>query len=131
MSIKKTDIVQFKLVTGQEVIAQILEKDDESFIINYALDMIPIEYEDEPLESNRSYYILKPYISYSDDLERVVSINPFAVVSIHQPPASVKEQYLLSIGTISDLMSDKEEPEETESLGNVLHFPKRSIKVED
>lgn len=127
---KKENIVQFKLCNGQDVIACIIEQSEESFIVNFALDMIPIEdFEDD--NSGKSYYILRPYIQYTEDLERNVSINPFSVISIHTPSDAVLEQYSNSAVSIQEHLGKGGSEVECQT-SNVLSFPsKKGLLTED
>ena len=96
VKLHKKDINQIKLVTGQEIIANVIEHAEDAFTLNYVLDMVPADFEDEYLEENKSYYILRPFISYTDSLEKTIAVNPFTVVSANIPSDKVIEQYLLS-----------------------------------
>jgi hypothetical protein len=48
--IEKDKIVQIKIMNGQDVLAVSVEESPETFMVNYALDMVPLEYEDEDSE---------------------------------------------------------------------------------
>lgn len=116
----KKDINQIKLVTGQEIIANVIEHAEDAFKLNYVLDMVPAEFEDEYLDDNKSYYILRPFISYTDSLEKTIAVNPFTVVSANIPSDKVIAQYLKSIAQIQGMLLE-DEPKEDEN--NVLKFP--------
>lgn len=129
---KKEDIVQLKLCNGQDVIACVIEQSEDSFIVNFALDMVPIEnIEDEYDNNGKSYYILRPYIQYTEDLERTVSINPFSVISIHTPSDTVVEQYSNSVVSIQEHLGKGGSEVECKT-SNVLSFPsKKGLLTED
>lgn len=122
VQIHKKDINQIKLVTGQEILANVLERRDDAFTLNYALDMVPAEFlEDDYTEDNKTYYILRPFISYTDSLENQIAVNPFAVVSANIPSDKVIEQYLKSIAQIQGLLID--DASSDSDTGNVVSFP--------
>ena len=134
MNIDKDKIIQIKLVTCQEVLAVIVEKDEETFICSYALELIPMEYEGEYEAENKTYYVLRPYQSYTSDMNTVVSINPFAVVSVCTPSDKVIEQYMNSLETIQEVLGTKEETPsvDAEIEGNVVSFPSnKKLLTED
>lgn len=134
MNIDKDKVIQIKLVTCQEVLAVVVEKSEDSFICSYALDMIPMEYEDEYEAENKTYYVLRPYQSYTSDMNTVVSINPFAVVSVCTPSDKVIEQYINSLETIQEALGTEEETPsvDAEIEGNVVSFPSnKKLLTED
>ncbi len=131
MKIEEERLVQIKLVTGQEILAQKLESTNESdFDINCALEMVAIEIEDPDLDESlkTSYYILRPFISYPERLDTVITVNPTTIVTINLPSKKVISQYMASIFSIQEMLTDaceKEEKEEEsgDSSSNVLSFP--------
>lgn len=133
MNIDRDKIIQIKLVTCQEVLAVIVEKSEDTFICSYALDMIPMEYEDDYETENKTYYVLRPYQSYTSDMNTVVSINPFAIVSLCTPSDKVIDQYINSIETIQEVLgTDEESPSVDAETGNVVSFPSsKKLLTED
>lgn len=133
MNIDRDKIIQIKLVTCQEVLAVIVEKSEDTFICSYALDMIPMEYEDDYEAENKTYYVLRPYQSYTSDMNTVVSINPFAVVSLCTPSDKVIDQYINSLETIQEVLgTDEESPSVDAETGNVVSFPSsKKLLTED
>ena len=133
------NVAQFKLLNGEELLAEVVESTVESFIIKNALIMEPLdpelwdEYESEP---NKSFYVLRPFISYVDDLEKNVSLNPISVVCVTLPSETVLDQYMGSIEQIqTELMSamwekegqDSSKPDAiaTSQKGNVVSLSSR------
>jgi hypothetical protein len=137
------NIAQFKLLNGEELLAEVVESTVETFIIKNALTMEPLdpelwdEYESEP---NKSFYVLRPFISYIDDLEKSVSLNPISVVCVTLPSEVVLEQYMGSIEQIqSELMAamwDKEGETKPDAVattqkGNVVSLSTRKLLTEE
>lgn len=129
-------IQQIKLSTGDEIICQIVEWADqgggvEVLLIRNALQLIPIEMFDEE-ELDRASYILKPYLTYTDDLAKTMVINPIATVAYGDPSPSVLRQYLSSVEQISDALHKEHNGEEISRspLENVVTFkPKGAPKL--
>lgn len=103
------NIVQFKLLNGEEMIAEMIEGNTETFIVKNALTMEPLDpelydqYEGDP---TKAFYVLRPFISYIDDLEKNVSLNPISVVCVTLPSEVVLEQYMGSVDQIqTELMA--------------------------
>ena len=122
------NIQQIRFVNGMEAIANILHWDEDATIeVNYLLqmDVLP-EYGEDP-DEDRSFYILRPMVSYTDDLTKATTVNPSSVMTVSDPAPVVIKQYKNSIKEISAQMSNKEEDS---TVGNVIAFnPKKSPQM--
>lgn len=121
------NIQQIRFVNGMEAIANILHWDEDNVEVNYLLqmDVLP-EYGEDP-DEDRSFYILRPMVSYTDDLTRATTVNPTSVMTVSDPSPVVIKQYKNSIKEISSQMSNKEEDS---TVGNVIAFnPKKSPQM--
>ena len=123
------DIQQIRLVNGTEIVANIVHWDDDTNIeVNYALimEVLP-EFGDE--EEYKSYYVLKPLVSYTDDLAKSSVINPGAVMVVSDPSPTVIKQYKNSIKDISSQLGDNKDDTD-KSVSNVLSFaPKKGPEL--
>ena len=123
------DIQQIRLVNGTEIVANIVHWDDDTNIeVNYALIMEGLpEFGDE--EEYKSYYVLKPLVSYTDDLAKSSVINPGAVMVVSDPSPTVIKQYKNSIKDISSQLGDNKDDSD-KSVSNVLSFaPKKGPEL--
>ena len=121
------NIQQIRFVNGMEAIANILHWDEDNVEVNYLLqmDVLP-EYGEDP-DEDRSFYILRPMVSYTDDLTKATTVNPSSVMTVSDPAPVVIKQYKNSIKEISAQMSNKEEDS---TVGNVIAFnPKKSPQM--
>lgn len=121
------NIQQIRFVNGMEAIANILQWDEDNIEVNYLLqmDVLP-DYGEDP-DEDRSFYILRPMVSYTDDLTRATTVNPGSVMTVSDPASVVVKQYKNSIKEISSQMSNKEEDS---TVGNVIAFnPKKSPQM--
>lgn len=123
------DIQQMRLTNGMEIVANIVHWDDDTNIeVNYALimEVLP-EFGDE--EEYKSYYVLKPLVSYTDDLAKSTVINPAAVMVVSDPSPTVIKQYKNSIKDISSQLGDNKDDGD-KSTSNVLSFaPKKGPEL--
>lgn len=123
------DIQQMRLTNGMEIVANIVHWDDDTNIeVNYALimEVLP-EFGDE--EEYKSYYVLKPLVSYTDDLAKSAVINPAAVMVVSDPSPTVIKQYKNSIKDISSQLGDNKDDGD-KSTSNVLSFaPKKGPEL--
>lgn len=123
MNIEK--LVQMKLVNGEELIAcyENFGEGGDEMSVTYALSMSPLEFEYEEmadLDQTKSYYVLRPFISYTDDLANNVGINPNAVIALTTPSDAVVEQYLGSVNQIQETLGLGTKPEAVSSADNVV-----------
>jgi hypothetical protein len=123
MNIEK--LVQIKLVNGEELIACYENFGDggDEVSITYALSMSPLEFEYEEtidLDQTKSYYVLRPFISYTDDLANNVGINPNTIIALTTPSDAVVEQYLGSVSQIQETLGMGTKPQAVSSTDNVV-----------
>lgn len=124
------NLQQIRFTDGLEVIANIMTWDEDTMIeANYILIMeILTDYQEDPTE-DRSFYILKPMVSYIDDLSKTSIINPSAVISVTEPSEVVIKQYKNSITEIQDQMTEiakADKDKSRDSVGNVVAFAPKS-----
>ena len=142
-----TEIVQMRLSSGQEVVCTFSDTNamiEDSFMVHSVLEMIPLS---EPTDlSEVESYILRPFITYADDLKVEVSLNPVTVVCVTYPSEAIRSQYLVSVREIQyklghdvELDPDEEGHEDEEEhhgeklppKSNVIYFTGRQLLKED
>ena len=143
MNIEEESVIQFKLVTGEDVIAQVKESEvAEFYVVDAALIIEPLEdeYDDlmPELQSGRAYYCLRPFVAYTDDLEEQCSLNPMTIVCLTRPSPSVMGQYISSVLQIQESLGKSGTPEtkvvptEPQSTAsNVVSLKPKQLLTED
>ena len=110
-----------------QICATRLREDDAFIEINNALVM-------EGLESDpgddRAYYLLKPLVSYTDDLGKSITVNPASIMCVTEPAPTVMEQYKSSLRDILSQM-DPEDPKEDSSTNIVAISSRKKLLTED
>ena len=134
MNYARGAVVQMKLMSGEEIICTFCEDKDstvEAFHINYVLQMLPFG-ELDPYEETESY-ILRPFVTYTDDLSADISLNPISVVFVAAPSEPIYRQYQKSVEEIqSKLVGEMGLPPEEPEVANVVSFPsRRHLLTED
>jgi hypothetical protein len=129
------EVVQVRLISGDELICTVVSHDESAFIVHSLLHMIPYG-ELDVLEEMESY-ILRPYVTYTANLEQPISLNPIGVVLISSPSPSIRAQYLVSCSEIQKQLGfgddgEKLEKEEEAPVGNVISMTSRKqVLTED
>ena len=127
MAGRNRSIQQIRFINGTECIANILYWEDDNYIeINNALVMEPLE---SDVDDPKSYYLLRPLISYSDDLGKAITVNPGSIMCVSEPSPTVLEQYQ---GSLREILNQLENDLEDKGDGNVVAFDSRKrILTED
>ena len=130
------NVVQMKLTNGEEIIGiyMNLTEESEEMSLAYVLSMTPFELEYEDSDPEKSYYVLRPFISYIDDLSNVVGINPSQVIALTRPSLSVVEQYVLSVEQIQEGLGKGESAQAAPAVApdsNVVTLRPKQVLTED
>ena len=119
MAGRNRSVQQIRFINGTECIANILVWDEDIIEMNNALVMEPIE--SDP-DDYKSYYLLKPLISYSDDLSKAVTVNPGAIMCVSDPSSTVLEQYQ---GSLREILNQLDDEGDSKGDTNVVSFDSR------
>ena len=120
MAGRNRDISQIRFINGLECLANIVHWEEDAFIeINNALVMEGLE--SEPGDE-KAYYMLKPLVSYTDDLSKPITVNPGSIMCMSEPSPTVLEQYQASLREILHQLDD--DPE-IDSATNIVSFDSR------
>ena len=126
MAGRNRSIQQIRFINGSECIANILVWDDDIIEMNNALVMEPLE---SDIDDHKSYYLLKPLMSYSDDLTKAITVNPGAVMCVSDPSPTVIEQYE---GSLREIHNQIDDGDDSQSGTNVVSLDSRKrILTED
>ena len=120
MAGRNTDVQQIRFINGLECLANILHWEDDAFIeMNNALVMEGLEADPG---DDRAYYMLKPLVSYTDDLSKSITVNPGSIMCVSEPSPTVMEQYKSSLREILNQIDD--DPK-NDSASNIVSFDSR------
>ena len=119
MAGRNRSIQQIRFINGTECIANILAWDEDIIEVNNALAMEPIE--SDP-DDHKSYYLLKPLVSYSDDLGKAITVNPGAIMWVSEPSPTVLEQYQ---GSLREILNQLDDEGDSKGDTNVVAFDSR------
>lgn len=127
MKVKEGSVKQMLMTNGEEVLAEILDWREGTYIeACNILSVIPYEIEGD---DGKAYYILKPWVSYTDDISKSSYVNPNNVISLTDPSPVVLVQYQSSVEEISDGLKDDSGIAKS-SQGNVLSFTPKTLLTE-
>ena len=123
MIYEKSNVKQLKLVTGDEVICEILEEDEHDIIIR---NVLSIHF--NALEDGSRMWTFKLFMCYQDDPDRFVLVKVDKIVAIANPIKELLQQYVSAIKNImvdedGDIHQMEEEYMMDSDSSNVLKFP--------
>lgn len=118
-------VKQLKLVTGEEIVCEIIEEDADDVIIRNALGI-----QFHVLEDGSRMWTFKYFMCYQDDPERFILLKIDKIVSIANPVEPLIKQYLLATEEMLGEAAHEDEysREEFEFMNdsdqaNVVKFP--------
>jgi len=100
------DIRQFKLVTGDEIICNIVHEDENEVVLQNVLQMTSV------VQEGYKFYTFKAFMTYQDREDSLISVNPEKIVSVANPTEDLIREYLQGLEQLkeynksSDIMSD-------------------------
>lgn len=130
-----SNIRQFKLSTGEEIVCQILEwadEDEVDIVVRYVYQLRTV---DDDVKGIR-YYNLKPWMTMQEGDEKFITMNSMHVISQARPDERVLEQFKSAVETsqlteeeliekVHDYIENmKTSVVEEEEDNNVIRFPK-------
>ena len=116
------DVQQIRFINGLECLANILHWEEDTFIeINNALAMESLDLD---TEDSKAYYMLKPLISYTDDLTKGITVNPNSIMCMTEPSPTVLKQYENSLREILGQLEDEAAPS-IDGVNNIVSLDAR------
>lgn len=106
-------VKQLKLVTGEEIVCEIIEEDENDVIIRNAL-AIQFHY----LEDGSRMWTFKYFMCYQDNPERFILLKVDKIVSIANPSEGLVKQYILA----TEEMLGDDQITEVDSFGQDVEF---------
>tara|TARA_A200000159_G_scaffold8512_1_gene7343 strand:- start:25885 stop:26325 length:441 start_codon:yes stop_codon:yes gene_type:complete len=134
-------VKHIKLVTGEEILAEIIEEDDYDVVMRRALKL-----QTDIAPDKTRYHSFRTFMTYMDDPETFVILKSPSIVAVTYPMPQMLQQYKMTIEEIEngqdyqqqreaakvatsmldelmDKMSDNNDDEGGDSDSNVIKFP--------
>jgi hypothetical protein len=97
---------QLKMTNGEEIIAEILDQQEDEIVARNALKLF--RFEPKP---DTAYYTFRPWMIMKDDLHDPIQINAIHVVAFCSPSSDLKEQYAYALARLEDDFQEKQQNE--------------------
>lgn len=106
------NIKQLLLSDGSEVICKIEEELDDDLVISSAFKIVRIE----TPATNSSYYTFKPFMTYVEGTNHLITLNLYHIISATTPFGELHSQYVKVMENVKDMMDNKDEENESEKI---------------
>lgn len=103
MTEKNSSIKHLKLVTGEELICELLSETKDSFIVRNALSLMP-----KTMNDGSKYYAFKTFMVYQDTPLNVILIFSSKIMSIAVPTEEMIQQYSGALKEMAEYMEEDE-----------------------
>ena len=105
---------QFKLSNGEEVIADVVESEDEVLIIRAAMKIVEVEH----LEEGYSYFAFRPFISFQDSVDTLQLLGVQHIITETTPSHNLLKHYASAIGKLAKFLKGGKTLEEFEVMSD-------------
>lgn len=98
-------IRQIKLTTGDEIICEIIDWQDQQVDVRKVLKISSVSI----LEDVETVYVLRTWMTYSTDFDETITINPLTIVATCEPSYIMEMQYYEGLDMMRKHMHNLEE----------------------
>ena len=85
---KERVIKHLKLSTGEEIICEVTDWDEDVIMVRGALKLVELDRDD-----SNSVMVFRPLMTWIHDVNSEITLNPFTVVATHTPDVLLMAQY--------------------------------------
>lgn len=100
---KNSSIKHLKLVTGEELICELVSELQDSFIVKNALSLMA-----KTMNDGTKYFAFKTYMVYQDTPMNVIMVFTDKVMSIAVPTEEMVTQYANALSEMASYLEDEE-----------------------
>jgi hypothetical protein len=104
---------QFKLTSGEEIVAEVMDIDEEEGIavLRAAMKIIELEADD-----GYSYFAFRPFMAFTESAEKIQVLNVGHIIGESTPSKNLMGHYASTIGKMEKFLSGGKTMEEMENM---------------
>jgi hypothetical protein len=117
MSKELYETKQFKIVTGEEIIAEVVQwnmDDEQEVVLRKAMKLVL----GERAEDNFRYYSFRPWMVYQESPNDFIILNASHIVGIAQPVDSLMYQYHDALKGMLEVFQSRQESVKSGGMGD-------------
>lgn len=122
VDIDESNLKQFKLVDGEEIICEVLEDLEDDLIIRYALKIVKVD-----INISRSYYLFRNWMTFQEEANDTVSLSKFHVMGIAIPSPVLLGEYYSAIESVKSHNKENDNSSMYDMLEELGLVPTRSL----
>ena len=103
---------QMKLTSGDEIVADVVERDDDSVIIRAAMRIVEVEH----LEEGYSYFAFRPFVAFNDSIENLSVLTAVHIINETIPSDNLLTHYASSVRKMNKFLRGGKTLEEFECM---------------
>jgi hypothetical protein len=108
------NVKQLKIADGSEIICEIMEELEEDIVVRGAFRIARVD-----LDSERSYYMFKPWMTYVEEPDHFITINLYHLIAATVPSKDILEQYENATEKINEARLERDEELNTRQEENL------------
>ena len=98
---KDSSVRHLKLITGEEVICEVLDEDSEHIVVNNAMSLMQ-----NTLKNGEKFFTFKTYMIYQDTPTNVMLIFTDKIMSLAIPVKEMVEQYRTALDEMAKYLEE-------------------------
>lgn len=103
---------QFKLANGDEIVADVLDSEEDVLIIRAPMRIVELENTDEGF----SYFSLRPFVAFQDTIDTLQLLNTNQIILETSPSTSIMKHYAAAIHKMSFMLKGGKSLEDLEAM---------------
>ena len=84
-----TNFKQFKLISGDEIVTDVIDSEDDILIVRASMKIVELE----NMHEGFTYFSLRPFIAFQDNLDTLQLLNTASIVLESSPSPSIMKHY--------------------------------------
>ena len=109
-----TNFKQFKLINGDEIVADVIDSEDDILIIRAPMRIVELE----NMHEGYTYFSLRPFVAFQDNLDTLHLLNTTSIVLESSPSSSIMKHYANSVVKMNRFLKDGKTLEDLEAMSD-------------
>jgi len=107
-----TNFKQFKLISGDEIVTDVIDSEDDILIVRASMKIVELE----NMHEGFTYFSLRPFIAFQDNLDTLQLLNTASIVLESSPSPSIMKHYANAVTKMNKFLKDGKTLEDLESM---------------
>ena len=109
-----TNFKQFKLINGDEIVTDVIDSEDDILIVRASMKIVELE----NMHEGFTYFSLRPFIAFQDNLDTLQLLNTASIVLESSPSPSIMKHYANAVVKMNRFLKDGKTLEDLEAMSD-------------